>query len=256
MESHIDHYTARALLEWQIEFGVDETISETPINRYDVVPEPKKSPARAVEQPVAPAPKPVQIDPVKLAIQIAQSAEDIAGLRAALEGFEHCDLKRGARNMVFNDGICGADLMIIGEAPGLEEDREGRSFVGGEGVLLDKMLAAIGMSRTQNAYLVNVMPWRPPQSRPPKPGEIAMMLPFLARHVALAKPKVLVLMGNTSCQAVLGKRGITRLRGDWTEAFGVPALPMMHPEQLMKNPAAKRDAWADLLALKAKLKGQ
>ena len=146
--------------------------------------------------------------------------------------------------------------MLIGEAPGREEDLEGRPFVGRAGQLLDRMLAAIDMSRDAilaPVYITNVLPWRPPQNRDPKPEEIAMMRPFLERHVALINPDVVVLMGNVSCQAVLGKRGITRLRGQWTEAFGKPALPMFHPAYLLRTPRAKREAWSDLLALKARL---
>ena len=103
-------------------------------------------------------------------------------------------------------------------------------------------------------YITNILPWRPPQNRDPKPDEIAMMLPFVARHVALAGPDILVLMGNIACQALLGRRGITRLRGHWTQALERPALPMFHPAYLLRNPHAKREAWQDLLMLQARLK--
>ncbi|MEO1097401.1 MAG: uracil-DNA glycosylase, partial [Bacteroidota bacterium] len=152
------------------------------------------------------------------------------------------------------DGTAGARVMIIGEAPGRDEDREGKPFVGRAGQLLDKMLGAIGLSRDESVYITNVLPWRPPQNRDPKPDEIAMMQPFLHRHITLADPDVLVVVGNHACQALLGKRGITRLRGDWTEARGKPALPMFHPAYLLRNPAAKREAWADLLSLQARLR--
>ena len=115
------------------------------------------------------------------------------------------------------------------------------------------LLAAVGLSRAESVYITNVLPWRPPQNRDPKPDEIAMMKPFLARHIALAKPEVLVIVGNWSAQALLGKRGITRLRGQWTQAEGLPALPMFHPAYLLRSPEFKREAWADLLSLKAKL---
>ena len=150
--------------------------------------------------------------------------------------------------------------MIIGEAPGRDEDLVGRPFVGRAGQLLDRMLVAIGLNRAAEitadaVYITNVVPWRPPQNRDPTPDEIAMLLPFLERHVALVKPDVIILMGNISCQAALGKRGITRLRGDWVEAFDVPAMPMVHPAYLLRTPSAKREAWADLLAIKAGLGG-
>jgi uracil-DNA glycosylase family 4 len=196
------------------------------------------------------------VDVVAEAERAAASAGSLEELRAAMEAFEHCELKRGARTSVFSDGTPGARVMIVGEAPGRDEDREGKPFVGRAGQLLDKMLAAIDMGRsheTAPVYITNVLPWRPPQNRDPKPEEIAMMKPFLARHIALAKPEVLVIVGNWSAQALLGKRGITRLRGQWTEAQGLPALPMFHPAYLLRSPAFKREAWADLLALKAKL---
>ena len=129
--------------------------------------------------------------------------------------------------------------------------------MGRAGQLLDRMLAAIDLGRdresAQAVYITNVLPWRPPQNRDPKPDEIAMLLPFLKRHIALAKPEILVVMGNIPCQALLGKRGITRLRGKWTDAAGLPVLPMFHPAYLLRNPSAKREAWADLLDLKARL---
>ncbi len=144
--------------------------------------------------------------------------------------------------------------MIVGEAPGRDEDLQGKPFVGRAGQLLDRMLGAIGLSRAENVYITNVLPWRPPQNRDPKPDEIAMLTPFLARHIALVAPEVLVVMGNISCDALLGRRGITRLRGKWAEAQGLPALPMFHPAYLLRQPQMKREAWADLLELKAKLR--
>ena len=149
--------------------------------------------------------------------------------------------------------------MIIGEAPGRQEDRAGKPFVGQAGQLLDKMLAAIGMDRAASdaanaVYVTNVLPWRPPSDRTPDDKEIAMMLPFLERHVALVNPDVIILMGNAPCQALLGRAGLTRIRGQWMDALGKPTLPMFHPAYLLRQTAAKRDAWADLLAVKAKLR--
>lgn len=248
---HHEHMSLRAALEWQIEAGVLDTLGEAPVDRYAVpaAPERPKQPAPQEAGPVA-APK---ADPVAEATQVAAAAQDLAGLQAALAAFPHCELRRGARNLVFADGTPGARVMIVGESPGREEDRQGRPFVGQAGQLLDRMLAAIGLSRAESVYITNVLPWRPPQNRDPLPEEIAMMRPFVARHVALAQPEVLVLVGNISCDAGLGKRGITRLRGTWAEAWGKPALPMFHPAYLMRQPHLKREAWADLLTLKARL---
>lgn len=261
MES-AEYHSALSALVWQIELGVDETIADAPINRYDVPaavakPAPPRA-AAAVAKVVASAPPPipqaVEVDAVAAARAAAEAAQDLDMLRAAFAAFDLCDLKRGARNLVFSGGTPGARVMIVGEAPSIEEDRAGQPFVGDAGQLLDKMLAAIDLSRESSVYITNILPWRPPQDRDPKPEEIAMMQPFLHRHIALAKPDVLILMGNQSCQALLGKRGITRVRGDWVEVQGIPALPMFHPTYLLGTPSAKRETWADLLALKARLR--
>ncbi|MEK9735131.1 MAG: uracil-DNA glycosylase, partial [Paracoccaceae bacterium] len=159
---------------------------------------------------------------------------------------------------VFSDGNPKARVMIVGEAPGRDEDQQGRPFVGRAGQLLDRMFAAIGLSRSsdfdeQSFYVTNVLPWRPPQNRDPKPDEIAMLWPFLEKHIQLISPDIVVAMGNISCQALLGERGITRLRGKIQNLNGVDILPMFHPAFLLRNPSAKREAWVDLLKLKTKL---
>ncbi len=254
MESGLDYHSARALLEWQIELGATDAIGDAPVDRYalpDTTPKAKK-PAAVQAAPE----KPQKVDPVQVAKAAAQGAASLDQLRAAMDAFELCELKRGARQLVFADGTQGARVMIVGEAPGREEDREGKPFVGRAGQLLDRMLAAIDLDRTKNVYITNVLPWRPPQNRDPKPEEIGMMKPFLERHVALAKPEVLVIMGNVSCQAVLGKRGITRLRGKWEQALDLPVIPMFHPAYLLRQPQMKRQAWADLLELNARLEGK
>lgn len=250
MESS-DFHHMRALLDWQIELGADEAIADAPINRYEV-PVQVSKPATA-----APALIPSDaLDPVAVAQEMATAASTLEDLRAAMAAYDHCELKRGARNLVFSDGVPGARVMLVGEAPGRDEDLAGKPFVGRAGQLLDKMLGAIKMGRSDIAapvYITNVLPWRPPQNRDPKPAEIAMMKPFLMRHIELAAPEILVIVGNWSCQTLLGKRGITRLRGEWTQAAGLPALPMFHPAYLLRSPEMKREAWADLLSLRARL---
>ena len=250
----MDHATALALLDWQIELGATEAIGDAPINRFEVV----EPPAKPANPPPASGAPPAA-DPVAEARALAESADTLEALHMALASYEHCDLRLGARNLVFADGHPGARVMVIGEAPGREEDQEGRPFVGRAGKLLDAMFDAIGMGRDRPEpdhalYITNLLPWRPPQNRDPEPAEIAMMLPFVSRHVELAKPEILILMGNHACQALLGRKGITRMRGKWTEALGRPALPMFHPAYLLRNPAAKREAWADLLALQNRLR--
>lgn len=249
---------ALAALRWQIELGADEAIGGVPVNRYeasDPAPRAKVGPATAQEA----APSSAEDDPVAEARAMAAAANTLEELETALAAYEHCELKRGARNLVFSDGRPEARVMLVGEAPGREEDRQGSPFVGRAGQLMDLMYAAIGMGRhdpdpDRALYITNVLPWRPPQNRDPKPEEIAMMLPFVERHIELACPEVLVLVGNHACQALLGRRGITRLRGQWTEVKGRPALPMLHPAYLLRNPAAKREAWADMLSLQARLR--
>lgn len=245
----------KAALEWQIACGADEAIMDAPIDRT-AVQEPTAPENKTTPEPIPPA---VEVDAVALARDAAAAATDLAGLKSAMQAFDHCELKRGARQLVFSDGQENARVMIIGEAPGRDEDMQGKPFVGRAGQLLDLMFRQIGLSRENPdrdaaLYITNVLPWRPPQNRDPKPDEIAMMLPFLARHVELIDPDIIVAMGNHSCQALLGKRGITRLRGTWETALGKPVLPMFHPAYLLRTAEAKREAWADLLALQARLR--
>ncbi|OWU85441.1 uracil-DNA glycosylase [Oceanicola sp. 22II-s10i] len=263
MESALDWHRAKALLEWQVELGATEAILDAPVDRFalaKVQDRPGKAARAAAAQVAEPVRERNEVDAVEVARAVAGAAKDREGLKAALAAYEHCELKLGAKTLVFSDGNPAARVMIIGEAPGRDEDRIGRPFVGRAGQLLDRMLAAIGLDREAQeperaVYITNVMPWRPPQNRDPEPGEIAMMLPFVQRHVALVDPDVIILMGNISCQAGLGQRGILKLRGNWAEAYGKPALPMTHPAYLLRQPLAKREAWADLLSLKARLGG-
>ncbi|WP_322890303.1 MULTISPECIES: uracil-DNA glycosylase [unclassified Yoonia] len=255
MDSQYTYWQDRAALEWQVELGVTDAILDAPVDRYALDPVPVKT--APVAEVVAPAIA-RELDPVTVARAAAAAATDLPALAAAIAAFEHCEIKRGARNAVFADGQPGARVMIVGEAPGREEDFAGKPFVGQAGQMLDRMLAAIDLGRAHEnkdraVYITNVMPWRPPANRTPDAAEIAMMLPFLERHIALADPQIVVVMGNTPCQALLGQKGITTLRGTWTTALGKPCLPMFHPAYLLRNTAAKREAWADLLALNARL---
>jgi uracil-DNA glycosylase family 4 len=272
---------ALAALQWQLEMGVTEVIGDTPFNAYDL---PDRAPWLPPAQgqgaavparggaPKAAEPYVPQISEAERAAQasdaaVAEAQARAAGagsldaLREAMAGYDHCELKRGARNLVFADGRAGARVLVLGEAPGREEDLEGRPFVGAAGQLLDRMFAAIGLSRDnpdleRALYITNVIPWRPPGNRDPSPEEIAMMRPFVERHIELAAPEIVVLMGNVPCSAVLGAKGILRLRGTWTTALGLPVMPMAHPAYLLRNPVAKREAWADLLQIQAKLRAK
>ncbi len=250
----LDPHDALAMLVWQVELGADEAILDAPVDRFA---EAEAAPQGSVEPVAAPAQLP-EADPVAEATRLAQAADSLEALRAAMDSYTHCELRKGARNLVFSDGQPQARVMIVGEAPGRDEDRIGKPFVGAAGQLLDAMFAAIDMGRdrpdpAQALYITNVLPWRPPQNRDPSPDEIAMMMPFLARHIALVQPEILVVMGNIAARALLGRTGITRLRGTWTQAEGLPCLPMFHPAYLLRQPLQKRAAWADLQALRRKL---
>lgn len=248
-----------AALDWQVEMGADECIGETPVNRFEAADEPApKAPQPAQAAPDAPLAVIPEIDFAAQARELAASCANLEMLRAAMAGFEGCELKRGAKNLVFADGNPAAKLMIVGEAPGRDEDAQGLPFVGQAGQLLDRMFEAIGLSRksgdaAQAFYVTNVLPWRPPQNRDPSPDEIAMLRPFLDRHIALVEPHVLVLMGNTACKALLGTAGITRLRGTWQEIGRAPAMPMFHPAALLRDPGKKKPSWADLQMIRQKL---
>ncbi len=244
-----------AALAWQVELGADEAIAEEPVDRFEA-----SAPAaakRAAPQAPQPAPAAFELGGAEL----AAGSADLASLRAAMAGFEGCALKQGARNLVFADGDPRARVMVIGEAPGREEDREGLPFVGRSGELLDRMLAAIGLSRRAEdpragAYITNVLPWRPPQNRDPSGDEAAKMLPFLFRHMELAAPEFLLLLGSPAVRAVLSTEfGVTRLRGKWHEWRGVPVAVTFHPAAVLRDGGKKREVWADLLMLKARMGG-
>ena len=286
----MDRDAALALLRWYIEMGADEAIAAMPQNRFapalasapaPSAPLPAATPAPAAppRQPaaapvpsasppaaagkVAAAPPAALLDSPAEASQsarlLAAEADTVAALAEAVARFDGCALKRTATNTVFIDGNPAAPVIIIGEGPGAEEDRTGRPFVGRAGQLLDRMLAAIGLDR-QSVLITNVVYWRPPGNRTPTTAEIAACLPFVLRLIALVKPKVLVLCGGTAAGALLPqKEGITRLRGRWFDLAlpgldkPLPTLPMYHPAFLLRSPERKREAWRDLLSLKARL---
>ena len=262
------YHEALALLDWQIELGADEAILDAPVDRFaledaaPVVPVAAPAAARPAQPPARPVeatPKADAVDAVSVARDAAAAARDLPSLRAAMEAFAHCPLSQTATRFVFADGDPAARVMIVGEAPGRDEDRQGKPFVGKAGQLLDRMLAAIGLDRAatdpaQGVYITNMLPWRPPQNRDPSPEELAMLGPFVRRHIELADPDILVLMGNHACHGLTGKMGITRLRGQWTEVMDRPAIPMFHPAYLLRKPHDKAKAWEDLLSLKARLR--
>ena len=244
---------ALAQLAWQIDAGADEAVGEAPRDRFAAA-EPKP-PAR---RPVAAYALAATHDLVDHARIAAAAADSVAALAAAVAAFEGCGLAKTAKNTVFADGNPEADLMLIGEAPGAEEDRRGLPFVGKAGQLLDRMLAAIGRDR-DSAYITNMLFWRPPGNRSPTTEEVALCRPFVDRHIVLVKPRVVVCVGGIAAKALLERsEGITRLRGKWLEITppgGAPiaAMAIFHPAYLLRQPAHKRLAWRDLLAIRDKL---
>ena len=264
-----DREAALALLRWYVKMGADEAIAFEAADRLSpssVSMPPAAMPApirRQSPRPVPAAPPPALTESLGEAAQsarrLASGADSVEALAALIPGFDGCPLRRTATNTVFIDGNPAAPVMIIGEAPGADEDRIGRPFVGRAGQLLDRMLAAIGLDR-QGVLITNVVYCRPPGNRTPTTAEIASCLPFVLRHVALVDPKILVLCGGTAAGALLPQgQGITRLRGRWFDleipglAEPVPTLPMFHPSFLLRAPERKREAWRDLLALRARL---
>jgi uracil-DNA glycosylase family 4 len=264
-----DRDAALALLRWYIEMGADEAIDVETSDRLAeaparTLPPAASAPTRAQPaRPVPAAPPPVLTESLGEAAQsarrLAAGADSVAALAALVAEFDGCPLKRTATNTVFIDGNPAAPVMIIGEAPGADEDRIGRPFVGRAGQLLDRMLAAIGLDRS-GVLITNVVYWRPPGNRTPTTAEIASCLPFVFRLIALVHPKVLVPSGGTAAGALLPPgQGITRLRGRWFDLAvpgldqPVPTLPMFHPSFLLRTPERKRETWRDLLSLRSRL---
>ena len=280
---------ALAALQWLIEAGADEAVGEAALDRTQLPepPRPRQASAAAKPgatkaeaasgQPASPGPpglpglgdapaapprsrRPTNLTPASEtqadAQRLALAATSIEEIRQALEGFDGCPLKATATQLCLYDGNPDAKIMIIGEAPGGQEDRQGKPFVGPAGQLLDRMLTAIGLDRSQ-VFITNLLFWRPPGNRNPTPAEIAVCLPFLERQVELLEPKLLLLTGGMSAKTLLNRsQGILKLRGRWDDYRHprlddpIPALPTLHPAYLLRQPAQKREAWRDLLAFR------
>ncbi|MBI1206289.1 MAG: uracil-DNA glycosylase [Azospirillum sp.] len=247
-----------AALRWQVEIGADEALSDLPTDWTRPAARPElrlpPGPVAPLRPTAAAAPSPDGGARVR-----AAAASSLAELAESLRCFEGCTLKQTAMNLVFADGNPNSAVMLVGEAPGEDEDRQGKPFVGASGRLLDRMLACIGLDRT-SVYISNILPWRPPGNRSPTQAEIAACLPFIERHIELIDPRLLVFLGGTAAKTLLGRsEGITRLRGRWFDYQSpgltrpVPALATYHPAYLLRSPIQKRDAWRDLLVLRRKI---
>jgi uracil-DNA glycosylase family 4 len=263
--------TLRELLAFYQEAGVDCALEEHGVDRFAAAPEQPPArpspvaaapqPAQRAEQPAPPrigqATVPDQMQ-TALAREAALSADSLEALHTAMQNFEGCNLRLTAKQLVFADGNPNASLMLVGEAPGRDEDIEGRPFVGRSGQLLDRILAAIGLDRTA-VYIANVVPWRPPGNRTPTPHETEICRPFIERQIELVGPKVLVTLGGPSAKTLLHQTdGILKLRGKWRThvtpgGLEIPTMPTLHPAYLLRNPAHKKLAWRDFLEIRQRL---
>ena len=245
----------KSVLDWWDAAGVD--VPDVTLSAPKRKAAPRKSPAAPSQKSAARAPQTAPEPKASIdAAPIAAKAKTLAELKAAMDSFDAGTLSDAARQCVFARGNPAADLMVIGEAPGREEDMAGKPFIGPAGQLLDKMLASIGLTE-ETAYLTNVVNWRLPKNRNPSPEDIELCRPFLNRHIELAAPKVILLVGGVSMSALTGLTGIMKQRGQWqtvtVAGTEIPALPIYHPAFLLRQPVLKKDAWRDLLALRERL---
>jgi uracil-DNA glycosylase family 4 len=261
-----DAVSAAELIAWYAEMGVTEALDEAPHDHFAAAAEPapaRQAVARLVASSQQPAVRPTTAAPAPpdeaalSARALAREATTLEELKVALAGFEGCPLKATAKNLVFADGNPSGKVMVVGEAPGADEDRAGLPFVGRSGQLLDRMLASIGLNRQEHVYIANLLPWRPPGNRTPTPQEVAICLPFIQRQIELTDPDILVCIGGPSAQGLLGVSGILASRGRWREydtgTRVIRAIATLHPAYLLRQPLQKRLAWRDLRALKAAL---
>jgi DNA polymerase len=272
-----DHDALQAILDFHVEAGVDIALDEAPRNRFV---EPEAQPRRAApalpdpqpERPAPAAPPPPRPslpkaasgapeDAALLAREQAKHAQSLEELEAILASFDGCALKFSAKNLAFADGNPAGRVMLVGEAPGADEDRIGKPFMGRSGQLLDRMLAAIGLDRS-HVYIANVVPWRPPGNRTPTPQEITICKPFITRQIELASPDFLICLGGPAAQNLLDvKDGILRTRGRWfdyktADGRTIRALPTLHPAYMLRQPLQKRLGWRDFSLLRRALTGQ
>jgi len=252
------------ILQFYIDSGVNEFISETSIDRFKEINIKKDSSSSVIELPKQQhqtiVPKSGTIEALKEAEELASKINSIEELKTTLENFNSHTLKRTASHTVFAEGIETAKIMLIGDTPSAHEDRSGRCFIGEGGALLDKMLGAIGISREENIYLTYMVNWYPPGNRLPSDAEISLSLPFIKKHIELINPDIIICLGDIATKKLLHtSQSVTRLHGKWheyaIEATGktAEAIPMFRPEYLLASPSQKGKAWADLLKLQSKL---
>ncbi len=239
------------ILEFYIASGISEIIGDEPFGvQKKEAPAPLQSAASVVVRNT--------VDTIQNSKEICDSAKTLAELKTLVENFTGCSLKTTAANTVFGDGNPSSKLMIIGEAPGADEDRQGLPFVGRSGRLLDKMLGTLGITR-QNCYITNILPWRPPGNRTPTAVEVSVCLPFLQKQIELIRPEIILVLGGSAANSLLDNaEPISRLRGKWWEYQTknhqkIEVLATFHPAYLLRNPAQKSKVWQDFIKLNKKL---
>lgn len=274
METHVD---LTAALQWHIDAGCDECVEDEPINRFELIDAapgmaaPQQMQAQSnVTSSVSTSPgvsRGAKVDPreinnnqqVRSAVMLAAQAKSIDDLRQVLDTFEGCILKKTATNLVLSDGPADAKLMLVGEAPGAEEDRQGLPFVGPSGQLINAILGSVGIAR-EEVMVSNTVFWRPPGNRTPTTQEAAVCKPFIERLIEIVDPKILICVGAPSAHTLLGEtQGISRLRGKWFSfqtpnlSHPIDATALFHPTYLQTTPIKKRDVWNDIRMIKRKL---
>ncbi|MCB9982576.1 MAG: uracil-DNA glycosylase [Rhodospirillales bacterium] len=271
----MQHSAAIAALQFYVDHGVDIALGDEAFNRFvqtkpeqTVSPEMPQTPQVQTAKTTTPLPMGKNQARAE-AVKLAKAASTLDELREAIAAFDEIGIKKTATNLVFCDGNPNAPIMLVGEAPGADEDRQGKPFVGVSGQLLDRILACIDLDRTQEdaqkaVYISNILNWRPPGNRTPAPAEVEVSLPFIERHIQLVRPKLLILCGGVSAKALLDRdESVSRLRKTWHDylpvtpelregAGPIPAIATYHPAYLLRTPAQKKAVWADMLSLQEK----
>lgn len=253
---HMENQDIAAHLQWYLDSGVDEVTGDKTLDWFALAPKPESAPTPILKTPV--------LSPDHIAREAALAVRNCASLtdlKQAITAFEGCSLKKLATHTIFSDGNPDSKIMLIGDAPGADDDRDGIPFAREHGQLLDKMFGAIGLERDKDFYVTNILPWRPPGNRAPSPEEITICLPFIKKHIELFEPDLIVLLGGVSANSILKTEGnITRLRGKWhdydLQNKKISAFPLFHPGYLLKQPKAKGDAWRDLQNIRARIEGK
>lgn len=267
-----EYQALKSALLWHLDAGADAPLVDRPMTMIGVLDDlmSGKESVKSSNHPIIQSsntPVPLGASEARQeSLKLALAAQTLEDLRTAIAGFDGISIKGTATNLVFSDGNPSAPIMLVGEAPGADEDRDGKPFVGTNGQLLDKILKTAGLDRNatdagHSLYISTVLNWRPPGNRSPTPAEVEVSLPFIERHIQIVKPKLLILCGGVAAKALLGDdASISKLRGRWLEyqpqtseykngAIPIPVLATFHPAYLLQNPAQKKHVWADMLML-------